>query len=341
MLAYNCNKNFEMHILLPIVLSASLLFPSTTFAWDSVGHRLSAAIVVRFLSDGKREALIGILRAHPRFEEDFLNQIPDFVDQNNEMQLQTWMLGQAAYWPDIARGIPSSDRARFNRPTWHYTDGVWVRGAAQTQGNSYVGVSPSDTIQGEAASSIRSERQVHNVVTAIDYNTRLLTDSTQDLVDRAVALCWILHLMGDIHQPLHTGSLFSRVVLEDGDAGGNRISTNPYRNLHAAWDGALRDDGIDASLPLVLESVAGFTNSELQNAESDWTLWMAESREILLSIVYTEEMKSAIRAADREGTDLEDQSLSAEYVAGMKNVSRQRLGLAGLRMAMFFENELN
>ena len=154
-------------------------------------------------------------------------------------------------------------------------------------------------------------------------------------------ICWILHLMGDIHQPLHTGSLFSQTVLEVGDAGCNRISTNPHRNLHAACDGALRDDGINASLPLVLESVAGFTNSELQNSESDWTLWMAESREILLSIVYTEEMKNAIRAADSDGTDLKDQSLSAEYIAGMKNVSRQRLGLAGLRMAIFFEKELN
>ena len=330
-----------MRLLLLIILITSPLLPGTTFAWDSVGHRLSAAVVVSFLSDEKREALTEILRAHPRFEEDFLNQIPDFVDQNNEMQLQTWVLGQAAYWPDIARGIPSPDRARFNHPTWHYTDGAWIRGAAQTQGNSYVGVSPFDTIQGEAASSIRAERQVHNVVTAIDYNARLLTDSTQDLADRAVALCWILHLMGDIHQPLHTGSLFSQTVLEVGDAGGNRISTNPHRNLHAAWDGALRDDGINASLPLVLESVAGFTNSELQNSESDWTLWMAESREILLSIVYTEEMKNAIRAADSDGTDLKDQSLSAEYIVGMKNVSRQRLGLAGLRMAIFFEKELN
>ena len=330
-----------MRLLLLIILITSPLLPGTTFAWDSVGHRLSAAVVVSFLSDEKREALTEILRAHPRFEEDFLNQIPDFVDQNNEMQLQTWVLGQAAYWPDIARGIPSPDRARFNHPTWHYTAGAWIRGAAQTQGNSYVGVSPFDTIQGEAASSIRTERQVHNVVTAIDYNARLLTDSTQDLADRAVALCWILHLMGDIHQPLHTGSLFSQTVLEVGDAGGNRISTNPHRNLHAAWDGALRDDGINASLPLVLESVAGFTNSELQNSESDWTLWMAESREILLSIVYTEEMKNAIRAADSDGTDLKDQSLSAEYIVGMKNVSRQRLGLAGLRMAIFFEKELN
>ena len=330
-----------MRLLLLIILITSPLLPGITFAWDSVGHRLSAAVVVSFLSDEKRDALTEILRAHPRFEEDFLNQIPDFVDQNNEMQLQTWVLGQAAYWPDIARGIPSPDRARFNHPTWHYTDGAWIRGAAQTQGNSYVGVSPFDTIQGEAASSIRTERQVHNVVTAIDYNARLLTDSTQDLADRAVALCWILHLMGDIHQPLHTGSLFSQTVLEVGDAGGNRISTNPHRNLHAAWDGALRDDGINASLPLVLESVAGFTNSELQNSESDWTLWMAESREILLSIVYTEEMKNAIRAADSDGTDLKDQSLSAEYIAGMKNVSRQRLGLAGLRMAIFFEKELN
>ena len=52
-------------------------------------------------------------------------------------------------------------------------------------------------------------------------------------------------------------------------------------------------------------------------------------------------MKNAIRAADSDGTDLKDQSLSTEYIVGMKNVSRQRLGLAGLRMAIFFEKELN
>ena len=46
-----------MRLLLLIILITSPLLPGTTFAWDSVGHRLSAAVVVSFLSDEKREAL--------------------------------------------------------------------------------------------------------------------------------------------------------------------------------------------------------------------------------------------------------------------------------------------
>ena len=45
-------------------------------AWDSVGHRLSAAVANHYLSDSVREELTRLLQQHPRYEEDFLEQMP-------------------------------------------------------------------------------------------------------------------------------------------------------------------------------------------------------------------------------------------------------------------------
>src|SRR4051794_37148479 len=59
--------------------------------------------------------------------------------------------------------------------------------------------------------------------------------------DKAVALCWILHLIGDVHQPLHCATLYSP-QFERGDLGGNsfgvKINGKEYR-LHTFWDNAL------------------------------------------------------------------------------------------------------
>jgi hypothetical protein len=45
-------------------------------------------------------------------------------------------------------------------------------------------------------------------------------DPATEAVKRAIALCWVLHLVGDIHQPLHAAALFSKDSLK-GDRGGN------------------------------------------------------------------------------------------------------------------------
>ena len=137
--------------------------PLQVLAWDSVGHRLTAAVALEYVSPELAAELIEILSRHPRFEEDFLDAIPDFLDQNNEAELNQWLLGQAAYWPDIARGLPDAERARYNRPAWHYTDGAWVRGAATQQGNVYIDLQPFADAQGQPSRSIVDESQVTNV----------------------------------------------------------------------------------------------------------------------------------------------------------------------------------
>ncbi len=314
--------------------------PFTALAWDGVGHRLTAAVALEFINAETRDKLLALLEAHPRYEEDFLNAMPaSMVNADSEAQA-AWLLGQAAYWPDIARGIPEPDRERFNRGWWHYTDGAWVRGSSPFQGNIYVDIEPADDIQGSPNDSIRSEEAVSNIVTAIDFNTWVLANPAMADEERAIALCWVLHLFGDIHQPMHTGSLFSKSVFARGDLGGNRIPIGE-RNLHGIWDQALRDDGIDASLPVLVQQVSGFSRPKIVGVESDWTQWMSESRQILQSMVYTDAILNATRDADsREADEIEPTELSDDYISQMKQISQQRLGLAGLRLAIWFENLL-
>ena len=324
---------FSISLALFLPLSSNLL------AWDSTGHRLSAAVALNFVEMNTRDTLFEILAAHPRYQQDFIDAIPDFIDADNQSQLQQWLLGQAAYWPDIARGLPDAERRRFNRPPWHYTDGAWVRDHAQLQGNVYVDLERFEDIAGMPREDVISEADVSNVTTAIDYNTRVLIDSSRPASDRAIALCWVLHLMGDIHQPLHAGSLFSPVLFDTGDRGGNGIAIGDD-TLHGRWDSALAEGGFLAELPLLLDLAAGYRETNAAGAATNWSQWLNESRQLIQSIVYTTAMVRAIRNADANNSSMPAVTLSNDYVGRMEQTSRQRLGLAGLRMANFFNAEL-
>ena len=329
-----------MKPLLKILLLVVFNLPfQLSMAWDSVSHRLSAAVAMDFLSANKKAQLLTILRQHPRFEEDFLAQVPGFVDLGDDEQMAVWLLGQAAYWPDIARGLPTAEAENYSRPAWHYIDGAWVRGAATTQGNSYIGVARFDDIIGEDGAMIRNEQQVNNIVTALDYNTMVLADANRPMPDRAVALCWVLHLMGDIHQPLHAGSLFSAAVFSRGDRGGNGVPTDAG-NLHTRWDRALSAAGLVETLRLIQQQLSRVASPRIEGVESNWSLWLSESRQILQSNVYTDAMKQEIAAADRANRALRPFTLSASYVSRMQEIARQRIGQAGVRLAIWFENEL-
>ncbi|MBL6905093.1 MAG: hypothetical protein ISR27_06150, partial [Pseudomonadales bacterium] len=112
------------------LLFVSCLLAQNALAWDSVGHRLSAAVANHYLSDSVRNELTRILLQHPRYEEDFLEQMPATIARGNDASQFEWLLGQAAIWPDMTRGFSDSERAKYNRANWHYIDGAWLRGAA-------------------------------------------------------------------------------------------------------------------------------------------------------------------------------------------------------------------
>ncbi len=327
------------YLLVALFTSLASLFMQSALAWDSVGHRLSAAIAAHYLSDGSKTELIRILQQHPRYQQDFIEQMPASITRGSEEGRRRWLLGQAAFWPDITRGLPETEREKYNRANWHYIDGAWLRGRADSQGNTYIGVAPFDDIAGLAIIDTSSAARVDNVMNALDFNTALLAGEKTPMPQRAVALCWVLHLVGDIHQPLHVGSLYSTQRFSNGDRGGNGIATDD-RNLHARWDRAISSSGVNANLEAVLEQHSTTLERMDEQDDGDWSLWMQESRALLLNTVYTEEMKSTIARTDNSSERLREFNLDENYVATMEYHARLRLALAGRRLALWFEDNL-
>jgi len=79
-------------------------------------------------------------------------------------------------------------------------------------------------------------------------NEALLADRKLPTHVRLEALAFLLHTVGDMHQPMHAG--------DRGDLGGNRVSAaygivEGRMNLHRLWDGPIAERAITQGLPLV------------------------------------------------------------------------------------------
>jgi hypothetical protein len=81
-----------------------------------------------------------------------------------------------------------------------------------------------------------------NCVSAqIERNARLLADLTVPARERLTALAFLVHFVGDLHQPMHAG--------DHHDLGGNKVAANygivgGRANLHGIWDGWLAERAI-------------------------------------------------------------------------------------------------
>jgi hypothetical protein len=76
------------------------------------------------------------------------------------------------------------------------------------------------------------------VIGAINGQARVLADRRQPAMRRTEALKFLVHLIGDAHQPLHAGLALDR--------GGNEFQVNVNgqgSNLHAVWDSIILRDG--------------------------------------------------------------------------------------------------
>ena len=77
------------------------------------------------------------------------------------------------------------------------------------------------------------------IIAAIEQERHLLADPAASREERAEALRFLIHFMGDLHQPLH--------VADDGDRGGNQravIFLGHPTDLHKVWDGELIDSSV-------------------------------------------------------------------------------------------------
>src|SRR5437763_11527897 len=64
------------------------------------GHMITALVAYDRLPEARRTELLAILRAHPRFHDDFESAIPDGLDQEDQ---DRWLFAHASIWPDQVR----------------------------------------------------------------------------------------------------------------------------------------------------------------------------------------------------------------------------------------------
>ena len=295
----------------PLILACTVLLAAGSgLAWNRAGHMVTAAIA---FDDLQRSApatvarVVAILRQHPQFESHWKQQL---VGRRAEDQARLLFM-LAARWPDDVRG----DKA-FDHPMWHYIDYPYKPPA---QPDSVPSPPPAP----------------ENIVEAFQQNVAIVQSSAPD--DRkAVALCWIFHLMGDAHQPLHTVSLFT-TEFPDGDRGGNLFFIRPdpsrstTQNLHAYWDNILlTDDRYEPAreLALRLEKRSARAPGKFP-AESHFPKWTRESFDLAVSAVYRKG-KLGISTNRNLGTPL-----PRDYYSSAERVAERQVALAGHRLADF------
>lgn len=120
---------------------------------------------------------------------------------------------RAATWPDQIK----SKTKQYN--TWHYIDLPILK-----------------------AGEVAPPRDEKNVVWAIERAEKIVGDTAINPHERAMYLSFLIHFVGDIHQPLHCATLYDKQFPSPrGDQGGNlyRIHSPIADYLHPLWDAGL------------------------------------------------------------------------------------------------------
>jgi hypothetical protein len=192
---------------------------------------------------------------------------------------------------------------------------------------------------------VSNQPEKENAVVAIDRFVAILADRSKPDAERADALRYVLHFVGDLHQPLHAVARDSDAH-PTGDRGGNdfRIQpaasmagmSRPPRNLHALWDGGVglfpyRDRPLTAAdraeIELQAETiVAALPRKSLRGADDLRPMnWAREGLEGAKRLVY----------------DLAEDSVPSEaYMRAGRALAAQRAALAGYRLAEILNRAL-
>ncbi|RUW55467.1 hypothetical protein EOA32_01580 [Mesorhizobium sp. M1A.F.Ca.ET.072.01.1.1] len=146
---------------------------------------------------------------------------------------------------------------------------------------------------------------------------------------RSYDMVWLLHLIGDIHQPLHATERIS-AINPDGDRGGNEVNVMPATgetvDLHGYWD---RMFGGYVSVPGAIYDAndkAGLAKVQVDGTKAkvlDPDMWTQESFVLGRKFAYAEPVLS-------EGTVA---VLTRRYETDARNIARSQAALAAARLA--------
>jgi hypothetical protein len=159
----------------------------------------------------------------------------------------------------------------------------------------------------------------------------LASDESDPL--KSYDLVWLLHLIGDVHQPLHCSTRVTPTA-KHGDAGGNSVKIDVApQELHGYWDdllglGDTKDFPVAVNAAKSLSAVDAATASDLSEAD-----WVNESFTLAKISVYIDPPIGAGLGPFTIGSN-------PNYGADSLKIAQQRVALAGARLANVLNAEL-
>lgn len=306
-------KNIWARLFLAAFLTAGCMLPA--LAWDDTGHKISAYIAWQRMTPQARDAVIKILRAAP---ED--SQLGTFYmgygPQSDEAKkLEYFML--VSTWADIVRDRSFATRYKnYHKGNWHYDDTFWKQ------------------VDGKMEALSGFEEGGVGVDKLVEFD-KVIRDPAASDRDKAIAIAWIMHIGGDLHQPLHTSARVTDLEPK-GDQGGNLFLLTPQGtprdkqvNLHWFWDSivgrnvtfkeGMCDDDYLVPIAEKMMKKHSFADAQHRLSLGNYTEWQKES--------------FALNPTDVFSADLvRFETPSEKYRKNAYKIAQAQLALAGYRL---------
>jgi hypothetical protein len=312
-----------------VFLLTLVTFPPSAFGWLSNGHMAVAYVAYQHLTPAVRNKVNALVKKNPNYKK-WLAKIPAGTSAADR-SVMLFML--AATWPDeikangsgykIDPGSTDGDRPgpdlkvaaqnigysdKLYHKYWHFVDTPFT-----DDGTTLPAIPTPD-----------AETQIEL------FRTALASGESQPI--KSYDLVWLLHLVGDVHQPLHCSTRVS-AAHPDGDRGGNAefVCTSAGKcttKLHAFWDGL---PGTNSKVNSAMTYAKALTpaDSTLAN-ELDTDKWIKECFDEANKDVYA----GPITAGDGPFT------ITAAYRTAASNKAREQIELAGERLAKVIDATL-
>jgi hypothetical protein len=162
---------------------------------------------------------------------------------------------------------------------------------------------------------------------------------------KGIDICWVAHLVGDIHQPLHTTTRYS-AQFPRGDSGGNGATVlrdPPYAdsrgNLHLIWDslpGDFKSEFLDRYLANGLRSDPEYSRDHFKSllGTTVFSAWAAESHALAIKYAYLDGHLEVTLTYGRRGAGTPPTpGLPAGYLDNAERVAMRQVILSGYRLA--------
>ncbi len=293
-------------------LGLAVGWSNTALAWDPFGHMMVAESAYRQLTPPVRAKVAALLERNPRHASWIAGVTPADQDEISFLKASTW--------PDAIKSMPG-----------FRNDGHYPSDPSAAQNIGY-----ADPLQHRYWHFIDQPFSpdrtaliaplTPNAQTQITEFRRVLASPAASPDLKSYDLVWLIHLVGDAHQPLHATSRFDRAQRR-GDAGGNRVRVCPETcgagttTLHVFWDDVLGTGDDPQAARIAARSLAPATASAA--SIDDESKWIDESLALAKSSVYTGPI----------GLGKGPYALTEAYKTKAKSLAQKRVALAGARLA--------